>query len=145
MLDHVENIFNNMPEMLKRLKKASYAERMERFRDEHGHFFREMTDAVELAEDRDAQAAEIAAAVTAAAEERFAVRGKIKARTQTDMNLFMIYYVFPAILMTRSACADQVAQAVRDGWSQRFKNSNIGYTDYESLLGSFNEKIFGIF
>ena len=51
MLDHVENIFNNMPEMLKRLKKASYAERMERFRDEHGHFFREMTDAVELAED----------------------------------------------------------------------------------------------
>ena len=61
------------------------------------------------------------------------------------MNFFMIYYVFPAILMTRSACADQVAQAVRDGWSQRFKNSNIGYTDYESLLGSFNEKIFGIF
>ena len=26
MLDHVENIFNNMPEMLKRLKKASYAD-----------------------------------------------------------------------------------------------------------------------
>ena len=50
MLDHVEVIFNNMPEMLKRLKKASYAERMEKFRDEHGHFFREMTDAVELAE-----------------------------------------------------------------------------------------------
>ena len=44
MLDHVENIFNNMPEMLKRLKKASYAERMERFRDEHGHFFREAAE-----------------------------------------------------------------------------------------------------
>ena len=145
MLDHVENIFNNMPEMLKRLKKASYAERMEKFRDEHGHFFREMTDAVELAEDRDAKAAEIAGVVVEAARERFTVRGRINGRTQTDMNFFMIYFVFPAILMTRSTCADQVAKAIRDQWSRTFKNSDIGYTDYESLLGSFTEKIFGIF
>ena len=145
MLDHVENIFNNMPEMLKRLKKASYAERMEKFRDEHGHFFREMTDAVELAEDRDAKAAEIAGVVVEAARERFTVRGRISGRTQTDMNFFMIYFVFPAILMTRSTCADQVAKAIRDQWSRTFKNSDIGYTDYESLLGSFTEKIFGIF
>lgn len=145
MLDHVEVIFNNMPEMLKRLKKASYAERMEKFRDEHGHFFREMTDAVELAEDRDAKAAEIAGVVVEAARERFTVRGRINGRTQTDMNFFMIYFVFPAILMTRSTCADQVAKAIRDQWSRTFKNSDIGYTDYESLLGSFTEKIFGIF
>ena len=145
MLDHVEVIFNNMPEMLKRLKKASYAERMEKFRDEHGHFFREMTDAVELAEDRDAKAAEIAGVVVEAARERFTARGRINGRTQTDMNFFMIYFVFPAILMTRSTCADQVAKAIRDQWSRTFKNSDIGYTDYESLLGSFTEKIFGIF
>lgn len=145
MLDHVENIFNNMPEMLKRLKKTTYAERMEQFRNEHGHFFREMTEAVELAEDKDAKAAEIAGVVAEAARERFAVRGKIKARTQADMNFFMIYYVFPAILMTRNTYADQTAQAVRDRWSATFKNSDIGYTDYESLLGSFSEKIFGIF
>ena len=145
MLDHVEVIFNNMPEMLKRLKKASYAERMEKFRDEHGHFFREMTDAVELAEDRDPIAAEIAGVVVEAARERFTVRGRINGRTQTDMNFFMIYFVFPAILMTRSTCADQVAKAIRDQWSRTFKNSDIGYTDYESLLGSFTEKIFGIF
>lgn len=145
MLDHVEVIFNNMPEMLKRLKKASYAERMEKFRDEHGHFFREMTDAVELAEDRDAKAAEIAGVVVEAARERFTVRGRINGRTQTDMNFFMIYFVFPAILMTRSTCADQVAKAIRDQWSRSFKNSDIGYTDYESLLVSFTEKIFGIF
>lgn len=145
MLDHVEVIFNNMPEMLKRLKKAPYAERMEKFRDEHGHFFREMTDAVELAEDRDAKATEIAGVVVEAARERFTVRGRINGRTQTDMNFFMIYFVFPAILMTRSTCADQVAKAIRDQWSRTFKNSDIGYTDYESLLGSFTEKIFGIF
>ena len=131
MLDHVEVIFNNMPEMLKRLKKASYAERMEKFRDEHGHFFREMTDAVELAEDRDAKAAEIAGVVVEAARERFTVRGRIN--------------VLRDILMTRSTCADQVAKAIRDQWSRTFKNSDIGYTDYESLLGSFTEKIFGIF
>ena len=145
MLDHVEIIFDNMPEMLKRLKKASYAERMEKFRSEHGHFFREMTDTVELAEDKDAAAAEMAGALVGAAQERFTVRGKIKSRIQADMNFFMIYYVFPAILMTRSACADQVAKAVRDQWSRSFKNSDIGYTDYDSLLGAFNEKIFGLF
>ena len=145
MLDHVEVIFNNMPEMLKRLKKASYAERMEKFRDEHGHFFREMTDAVELAEDRDAKAAEIAGVVVEAARERFTVRGRINGRTQTDMNFFMIYYVFPAVLLEESEVNDLIAGSIRDAWEAKFKDSKIQYADYDRIYGSFREKIFGIF
>ena len=145
MLEHVECVFDNMQEMLKRLKKAAYVERMEKFRNDYGHFFREMTDTVELAEDRDAAAAEVAAVFAEAARERFAVKGKVRGRRQADMNFFMIYFVFPAILLTRSGCADQVARALRDRWCAVFENTNIGYTDYETLLGSFNEKIFGLF
>ena len=39
----------------------------------------------------------------------------------------------------------QVADSICSEWKTRFKNSEIGYTDYDSLYDSFREKIFGIF
>ena len=66
-------------------------------------------------------------------------------RTQADLNFFMIYYVFPAILLVENENVTLIADAIRDEWRKAFKNSQISYTDYESLLGSFREKIFGIF
>lgn len=57
----------------------------------------------------------------------------------------MIYYVFPAILMTEYKDAKIIADHLRDEWGRRFKDSKIEYTDYDSLYGAFREKIFGIF
>ena len=62
-----------------------------------------------------------------------------------DLNFFMIYYVFPAILMTQSDNAKMMADTLCETWGKSFKDSKIAYTDYDSLYSSFREKIFGIF
>ena len=62
-----------------------------------------------------------------------------------DLNFFMIYYVFPAILMTQNDNAKLMADTLCETWGKSFKDSKIGYTDYDTLYESFKEKIFGIF
>lgn len=147
MLDHVETIFDDMKPMMKKLKKASYKNNMELFLDRHGHYFREMTDVVGSAEDKDAAAAEVAAVFVDSVEKAFSSpkKGKIDGVIQLDLNFFMIYYVFPAILKTEHSDAVLIADSLRDEWGNRFADSRIQYTDYDSLFAAFREKIFGIF
>ena len=133
MLDHVEKIFADMKPMMKKLKKASYKVNMEAFIENHGHYFREMTEYTENASDKvyDAYVSP--------------KKGKIDSAVQTDLNFFMIYYVFPAILLTEHDDAKLIADHLCSRWGEKFKNSKIQYTDYDSLYVSFREKIFGIF
>ncbi len=147
MLDHVENVFENMKPMMKKLKKASYKENMEVFLKEHGHYFQEMTDLTDRAENKDETAKEIARSFVDKVGQKYASpkNGRISGTLQLDLNFFMIYYVFPAILLTEHKDAALIADSLRDEWGNRFKDSRIQYTDYDSLYNSFREKIFGIF
>lgn len=141
-------MFDNMEAMTYRLKKKSYKERMGQFREKNQEILAEMTDFVERAEEqkRGEAAAQTAKAFADAVEARFARRGKISGRSQMDINLFMIYFVFPAILLTQSEYAGLLADAVRDEWRGRFKNSaQLGYTTYEEIYNTFQEKFLGLF
>lgn len=144
MLDHADMMFDNMKEMIENQQKSSYQKNMEIFREKNGHFFQKMIRYTEQSEDKGAAAREIADCITDAVKNRFSKRGKINSRTQVDLNLFMIYYVFPAILLTGSEDATLIADQIRDTWAARFKNSNIQYVDYDKLYGSFQKKILGI-
>lgn len=145
MLDQVETMFDGMVDMMKKLKKSSYKKNMESFRGKNEHFFQEMTQYVEEKESKEEAAEEVAEAFTTAVEKNFSVRGKMKSRTQADLNFFMIYYVFPAILLEKSEYSDLIAGKIRDLWRKKFKNSNIEYTSYDRLYETFREKILGIF
>lgn len=170
MLEQAGTMFDDMVGMLNRIKKKVYGERMALFREKNAKLLNEMVEFVEQAEKRDGiedqqqaekrdevedqqqvksrdeAAAQAAQAFADAVEARFAKRGKIGGRTQMDINLFMIYYVFPAILLTESACAVPLADAIRDEWRGRFRDSaQIDYTSYEELSKTFQDKILGIF
>lgn len=146
MLDHVETMFDNISDMLIKLKKKSYEKNMEGFLERNQSYFDEMTHYVETQDDKEVASAEIAGLLADAAENRFAgSNGKIKSRQQADLNFFMIYYTFPAILLTENENANLIAQSICDEWGKRFKDSKISYTDYDSIYSKFNEKIFGIF
>lgn len=144
MLDYVEKMFDGMEYMIHDLRKPSYQKNMEIFREKNGHFFREMIQYVEQSTDKEAAAKEIADCITDAVNNSFTKKGKIHSRTQVDLNFFMIYYVFPAILLTESEDATLIADHIRDTWAAKFKNSNIQYTDYDRIYGSFHNKLFGI-
>lgn len=144
MLEHIETVFDDMKNMLKGLKKKSYETRMRDFRERNSHFFREMIEYTEKSGDRESAAKEIADVFTAAVEKRFSVNGKMKSRTQADLNFFMIYFVFPALLLEKNENCVLLADSIRDAWRASFRESEISYTDYDKLYGAFHEKIFGI-
>lgn len=145
MLEQIATMFDNKEEMMKKLKKKSYEKNMGEFRERNARYFKEMTDYMDEKSDKEGAAQEIAEVFTEAVKEQFSVKGKIKPRTQTDINFFMIYYVFPAILLTEHEQAKLLADTICSTWGNKFKDSKIGYTDYDKMYGSFNEKIFGIF
>lgn len=145
MLNNIETIFDNMTGMMKKLKKASYRKNMEAFQEKNGHFFREMVQYTEQSTDKEAAAEKIAEYFTDMVWDSFSKNGKIRPVMQVDLNLFVIYYVFPSILMTGSDDATLIADHIRDAWSVKFKNGNIQYTDYDKIYDSFSEKIFGMF
>lgn len=145
MLERVESIFDNMVVMLKKLKKKNYEERMMNFRQEYGHYIQEMTEYVDSQEEKEAAVNTIAEVFTDKVKEHAEVKGRINGRKQADMNFFMIYYVFPAILLTEHEAAERIADAICEKWGRTFKDSKIGYTSYEKLYESFRNKIFGIF
>lgn len=95
--------------------------------------------------DPEKAAKEIAEVFVEAVKSRYEVKGKIKGTVQADLNFFMIYYVFPAILKRNHEYAKLLADTLCETWGSSFKNSKIGYTDYETLYKAFREKIFGIF
>lgn len=164
MFGQEEALFDDMERMLDRIKKKVYKERMEYFRKKNEQLLSRMVRFVEQAQNQDEvenqkevenriqaenrheAAAEVAKSLADAVEARFAKRKKISGRTQMDINLFMIYYVFPAILLTQSECAVPLADAIRDEWRVRFRDSaQLEYTTYEEISNTFQEKILGMF
>ncbi|MDO4557316.1 MAG: hypothetical protein Q4B70_19555 [Lachnospiraceae bacterium] len=116
------------------------------FEQKYGHYMQEMTSYVEAAGDKEKASEEIGEIVTKEVQMTFARKnGKLQSGVQGDMNLFMIYYVFPAILKTEHADAKQVCDGICKKWAEVFKGNNISYTDYDKIYASFREKIFGIF
>lgn len=146
MLEQAGTMFDDMEAMIRHIKKKVYMERMEVFQAKNADTLREITAFVENAQEKQEAAAQVASILGDVVENRFAKRGKINGRNQMNINLYMIYFIFPSILMTKSECAEMIADAVRDEWRGRFKDSaQIDYTTYEDLCGSFQEKIFGMF
>lgn len=146
MLERIGELFENMDAMMYRVKKQDYEKRMGIFRERHGELLQEMTFSVEEAEDREAEAKRLAEAFADVTKEKFSKRGRISPRRQVDINFFMIYYVFPAILLTESECAVMLADAVRDEWRVRFRESGqLNYADYNEIYNAFSDKIMGLF
>ena len=143
MLQQVEAVFEDMAPMLKGLKKKNYEVNMKAFREKNNEFFFQMMDQLKV-EKKEAVAKHISNSFVAAVKQIFEKRGKIRGKVQMDLNFFMIYYVFPAILMTQSDDAKLMADTLCETWGKSFKDSKIGYTDYDTLYESFKEKIFGI-
>ncbi len=143
MLQQVEVIFEDMAPMLKGLKKKNYETNMKAFREKNNEFFFQMMEQLKV-DNKEAVAGHLANSFVSSVKQIFEKRGKIKGSTQMDLNFFMIYYVFPAILMTQSDDAHLMADTLCETWGNSFKGSKIGYTDYDTLYESFKEKIFGI-
>ncbi len=139
-------MYENMKAMMKKLKKPEYEKRFGDFRDQHGELIRQIVSRVDQAEDKKSAAEATGRQLVQELKEKYAMpRGKMNSGVQADLNLFTIFYVFPAILMEGGDSAKQAADGICEEWAKEFKGNNIQYTDYDTLYGSFRNKIFGLF
>ena len=145
MLENVYEIIDFQMIKFKKAKKTTYEQRMEEFRQNHGHYIDEMLKFIADAEDKEAAAVEISKIFTDNVYDHFAWHGKVRGIANSDSTLFMIFYVFPAIQLTEDENAILLCDKLRDYWSERYGNPGMGYTTYADLHDGFREKIFGIF
>lgn len=143
MLEQTEQLFADMVPMLKHLKKATYAKNMEEFRSKFDPFFQEMTRQVQDAPDPAQAARDLGGLFVEKVWNAHQKHGRVNGRTQSDLDFFMIYYVFPAILCTEHEQAKAVADGICAAWPGRFKGSNISYASYEEIYNGFRTKILG--
>lgn len=145
MFENAYEMFDLSMIKFKKAKKATYEQRMETFRKEYGQYFDEMNLYVNAAEDKEQAAEDVAKAFTDSAFNHFAKRGKVRGLIGSDAVLFMIFYVFPAILLTEGENATLICDKIRDDFSVRFGNPQMGYATFDEIHDSFREKIFGLF
>ncbi len=170
MLENIQNCINLSMISFKNPKKKMYEERMEQFRNENSHYFEEMFAYVKdadrtpedmaddtISDEAKAACAEIGEAVTSAIFDKFATVGffsklsggegkkKFHGDVKDSISLFMIYYIFPSILLAENKYSTPIADAIRDSWREMTKNPLFSYGTYAELHDSFKEKILGLF
>lgn len=64
---------------------------------------------------------------------------------QRDCNLFMVAYVFPAILECRNSYYKPLTKAIEKAWAKAFKSSKIKAATFETINSGFHKKILGLF
>jgi len=144
MLENVHEIFDFGMLQFRRAKKKMYEERIAEFREKNGTVISEMLSYVANAEDKDAAAGEVSEAFCKDVFDANAKRGKLRGSSQQDCCLFMIYYVFPSILLTEDENAAFMCDKLLESWRVWFKNPGMQYGTYDDLHDSFREKIFGL-
>lgn len=145
MLENVHEMFDFGLLEFRRARKKTYEDRMRLFRQTNGHYLTEMLEYVGQAEDKEAAAKELGETFSTNVYDAFAKRGKIGGAKNQDLCIFMIYYTFPALLLTQNENAKLLCDKLLEAWRVKFNNPNMSYGEYDTILGEFKEKIFGLF
>ena len=63
-----------------------------------------------------------------------------RGREMMDINIYMVMYVFPGIIATNRIYARNIAETVAEGWRDRFKNSMLSCSDYDTINAGFRRR-----
>lgn len=143
---NLAGMYENMNAMMKKLKKPTYEKNYQEFRERNGQVIRQIVSFVEQSDDKEAAGHAVGRQLVQDVRAEFASpRGKMNSGIQADLNLFTIFYIFPAILMEGDEDVRLIAECICGEWAKEFKGNNISFTDYDTLYESFRNKIFGLF
>lgn len=132
-----KELFVNKDKMISHLNKKRYEEYFNDFKNEHSALLQEMIDA----EAKNQLVCDFATEVKEAFVNK---RGKIGGIEQMNLNLFMIYYVFPLLLELDKEKGTVLVKLIIDNWGKYFNDPIMGYMTYEEVMSNFKTTIFGI-
>lgn len=145
MLDGTIQMFANYKLMLKKIKTKTYEERFAKFMEDNKSNLDAMLVYVRGRQDKDVAVNEVANIVAENLYSEYGKWGHLFGGVKADLSLYMVYFIFPAILKTEDENATLLCDAIRDEWRVRTGNSVYDYTTYDELHGTFQEKLFGVF
>lgn len=138
----IVKIFDGFKIMIQSLNKKIYEGYFEKFNEKYLYIFEGLHKQVVESDDKNQKAKEIGKDFINIVEETFKdKKGRVKSAKLTDLNLFLIYYVFPSILGIDDS--KELADGLLLEWNERFK-TNLSYATYSELHSAFKNKILGI-
>ena len=135
MAFNINKIFEGLEPFSKISTKKEYENRMNTFLSERYVYLKDLVGAADVL----AASEEFCDGV----HEEFKKFGKVRLGNLMNLNYFLIYYIFPAILKNEGERATAICDALKNVWNSRFK-CNINYTDYDSLMAGFQNRILGV-
>lgn len=133
---HAKEIFAGYEDLLRKFRKNDYISNMERFTNKWQDVFKET-----IASDNREEIATNFVNEIEAIYKRF---GRVSKTRKIDLNLFMVYFVFPLMQNIEAEGAEEMCDILVDTWNDKFGTS-IEYMTYDEILGSFKDKMFGMF
>ena len=145
MLEQMPSLFDGYEKKLvfSSHKRKTYEAYFEDFCKEQGKLLSEMIDLVSAREDKEAAACEVAMCMVDAVNEKYRKWGRVSVKRRTDLGFYLIYYVFPALLLKEEPEGKILADQIRDTWNREMKEK-ISYADYETIRTSFQDKLLGL-
>ena len=145
MLEQMPTLFDQYEKKLvfSSHKRKTYEAYFETFCKEQGRLLSDMIDLMTAREDKEAAADEIAMCMVDAVREKYSKWGRVSVKRRTDLGFYLIYYVFPALLLKEEPEGKILADHIRDTWNREMKEK-ISYADYETIRASFQDKLLGL-
>ena len=142
-MQDISIIFENDIIMMRKLNKKLYEKNMTTFREKYGELIDSLLAEIADGAEPEKLSGEVGERCVNQIFAAFEKRGKMKKAVQMEKELYMIYYLFPAILLTGNDKASMLCDGIRDSWNAKF-GKNINYTDYDNIYAGFVNKLFGI-
>lgn len=146
MFENSVEIFKDFYSKLGINKKKQYEANFQMFYDANVLYIKEIFDYVGSSDNKSDAAKTAAHDFIANVVAKFGKKDKLPKRMRIDLSLYMIYYLFPAILKySVKDEAGMIADAIRDEWRQVTNNQEFNYATYDDIYSEFKEKLFGVF
>ena len=127
-------MFNDYEVLLTGFNRNKYIKNMEVFKEKYRDDLSTLTDGDEG----------MYRSFAEAVYKRYSFLGKVGKMKKKDLNLFMIYYVFPAMLLNgEKEKATGACDLLLKTWNDVF-GTDISYLDYATIVEGFNDKLFGV-
>lgn len=136
MNTHTKEIFADYEHYLRKFRKKDYIQNMELFRAKWNEILAATVQAGNYEE--------VAKDFVEQLKNTYKRFGKVSKTRKIDLGLFLIYFVFPGILLTEKAGAKELCDILADSWNEEM-GTCIEYLSYDEIVENFNDKTFGMF
>ncbi len=145
METEILNIFEDMELLIKNPNKVTYDLYFQKFCEKNNSFFNLMLSDIENSTNKEEASSDVSNRFIEAIRSVYGnKKGVIKGYHLVDINMFMIQYVFPAILKLDSEYNSLLVENICENWSSTFKGSKLQHTTYETIFNGLKNKFMGI-